>query len=239
MEEVLAALAQLDTCEAVLAVLMQFASGFGMDCVALGELPSEGVSRLPAFFYSTWPKEWFDIYVEHDLAARDPVVTTALHTLLPFTWSELRADFSRWRLTREHIRALDLIREFGWTEGFAVPVHGPDAYHGVVSFAGTPERLSMADRAALQTVSFYAHEHMRALHRAAAPVGGAEHEPLSEREIAAVRLMAAGRSDREIAADLGAAERTALYYIAAARRKLGCRTRAQLAAEAMRLGLIS
>lgn len=238
MEEFLAALAGFDSCVAIITALTQFIRAFGMDCVAIGELPSEGVSRLPSFFYSTWPQAWFEIYVEHGLAARDPVVTTAMQSVLPFTWSELRVDFDRWQLTSEHMRALDLIHEFGWTEGFAVPIHGPNAYHGVVSYAGTAASLSMSDRASLQTVGFYAHERMRELHGEGGETRPAR-KALSEREVAAVKLMAAGRTDKDIAAELGTAERTALYYIQSARRKLGCQTRAQLAAEAIRLGIIS
>ena len=237
MEDFLASLEKLETCAAVLTALVQFVRAFGMDCVAIGELPSDGVGRLPSFFYSSWPQAWFDIYVEHDLAARDPLVPTARRSLVPFTWSELNADYDRWRLTREQLKVFDLIHEFGWCEGFAVPIHGPGDHHGVVSYAGTGKPLDMRDRAALHLISVYVYDRMLKLHGASAPPPA--DMPLSDREQDTLRLLAAGRTDKDIATELGVAERTVLYYVQSLRKKLGCQTRAQLIGEAIRIGLIS
>lgn len=239
MEEFLASLDGLETCAAILVALMQFVRAFGMDSVAIGELPSDGVSRLPSFFYSTWPQAWRDIYVEQGLAARDPLVPTARRSLVPFTWSELNIDDERWRVTREQLKVFDLIHEFGWTEGFAVPIHGPGDHHGVVSYAGTTRRLDMSARAVLHLVSLYVYDRMFRLHKASAAEPPHPGDALTDKEHATLRLLAAGRTDKEIAVNLGVAERTVLYYVRSIRTKLGCQTRAQLIAEAIRIGIIS
>lgn len=62
--------------------------------------------------------------------------------------------------------------------------------------------------------------------------------PLSERELAVVRLLAEGRSNREIAADLFLAEGTVKNHVTALLGKLGARDRTQAALRARALGLL-
>jgi len=62
--------------------------------------------------------------------------------------------------------------------------------------------------------------------------------PLSERELAVVRLLAEGRSNKEIAADLYLAEGTVKNYVTALLGKLGARDRTQAALRARDLGLL-
>jgi len=62
--------------------------------------------------------------------------------------------------------------------------------------------------------------------------------PLSERELAVVRLLADGRSNKEIAADLYLAEGTVKNYVTALLGKLGARDRTQAALRARALGLL-
>jgi pimeloyl-ACP methyl ester carboxylesterase/DNA-binding CsgD family transcriptional regulator len=70
------------------------------------------------------------------------------------------------------------------------------------------------------------------------PDGALDRSPLTARELEALALVAAGLTDREIAAQLVVSEHTVHRHIANIRRKLGQSTRAAAAAEAARLGLI-
>jgi DNA-binding CsgD family transcriptional regulator len=60
---------------------------------------------------------------------------------------------------------------------------------------------------------------------------------LSPRELAVLRLVMAGQTDREIAVTLGLQVRTVNTYVANARRKLGAQSRAAAVAEVVRRGL--
>ena len=60
---------------------------------------------------------------------------------------------------------------------------------------------------------------------------------LSRREREVLRLLAAGKTDREIADALGVSYRTVTTHIARVFAKLGVRSRAAAAAEAVRRGL--
>jgi predicted ATPase/DNA-binding CsgD family transcriptional regulator/Tfp pilus assembly protein PilF len=63
-------------------------------------------------------------------------------------------------------------------------------------------------------------------------------ETLTPREVDIVRLVVEGRSDKEIAADLGIARRTASNHIANVRDKLGVSSRGAVAVAALRDGLL-
>ncbi|HEU0114052.1 MAG TPA: LuxR C-terminal-related transcriptional regulator, partial [Thermomicrobiales bacterium] len=86
--------------------------------------------------------------------------------------------------------------------------------------------LAMAEMVAL-AVSVGAAE------RAAIPVAG----DLSPRELQVLRLLAAGKSDREIAAELSLAYRTVTSYVASVFNKLSVDSRAAAAVYAVRQGL--
>ena len=63
-------------------------------------------------------------------------------------------------------------------------------------------------------------------------------EPLSEREIDVLRLLANGLSNREIAGQLFLAEGTVKNYVSSAMQKLSVRDRTQAALRAKALGLL-
>jgi NarL family two-component system response regulator LiaR len=64
-------------------------------------------------------------------------------------------------------------------------------------------------------------------------------ETLTEREIEVLELLAAGKSNKEIAADLVIAEKTARTHVSNILKKLGVDSRTQAALHAVRTGLVS
>lgn len=63
-------------------------------------------------------------------------------------------------------------------------------------------------------------------------------EPLTDRELEALRLLAQGLRNKEIADAMHVAERTAKFYLSAVFQKLGVEGRAEAVATAFKLGLI-
>jgi DNA-binding NarL/FixJ family response regulator len=63
-------------------------------------------------------------------------------------------------------------------------------------------------------------------------------EPLTERETEVLRLVAAGRSNKEIARDLGIGEKTVKTHVSNVLGKLGVQSRTQAALHAVRTGLV-
>ncbi|MGH2805253.1 MAG: response regulator transcription factor, partial [Thermoleophilaceae bacterium] len=61
---------------------------------------------------------------------------------------------------------------------------------------------------------------------------------LSPRELEILRLLARGRSNREIGGDLVISEHTAANHVRSILRKTGCGNRTEAASYAFRLGLV-
>lgn len=205
---------------------------FGFDTFACGELDLSDRDRA-VFYIIDWPERWRRFYIGSGLIHRDPVIDSLAFRAEPFTWSELRADN---KLAKLGSHALDLAAAEGWTEGLVVPLPNKGSRVGLVSLVGHENITDPEVRALLCIISICLHGHARTLvaHEGFAipPVG------LTQREIECVRLVARGLSDGAIAEALGVARSTAHEFIEKAKARLKTRTRAELIAVAVSLGII-
>jgi DNA-binding NarL/FixJ family response regulator len=71
-----------------------------------------------------------------------------------------------------------------------------------------------------------------------ASADGSDFEQLTPRELEVLRLVTAGRRNKEIAADLGISENTAKYHLRNILEKLHAESRTELAARAVREGIV-
>ena len=71
-----------------------------------------------------------------------------------------------------------------------------------------------------------------------APGEHALHEALSQRELQVLRLIAVGKSMKEIAADLALSEKTVATYRSRIAEKTGLKTKVEIARYALKLGLV-
>jgi DNA-binding NarL/FixJ family response regulator len=81
-------------------------------------------------------------------------------------------------------------------------------------------------------------EFVRADRGAAGPSGPPEPDRLTERELDVLRLVTEGRRNKEIAARLGISENTVKYHLTNILEKLHAESRTELAARAVREGLL-
>ncbi len=154
----------------------------------------------------------------------DPLVHEARRRMSPFTWSDLWAEGDLPAAVRD---VIEMGRQRGWEEGFAVPIHGPGGYIGLVSFAGGAVTLSVSDRALLLALAHAAHQRGKALY-------GTEQNflvKLTRRELQAMRWVSRGKTDTQIAEILNLSASTVHDYIENAKRKLGVRSRSQAVSE--------
>ncbi len=196
---------------------------FGLPTVMVGALVVRGDKVGGRFYFGNWSEEWTSVYLEK-VFAEDPLVHEARRRLSPFTWSELWAEGDLPQAVRD---VIELGRQRGWQEGFAVPIHGPGGYLGLVSFAGGPAALSVVDRALLLALAHAAHQRGKALY-------GAKIDAtinLTRRELQAMRWVSRGKTDAQIGAILKLSATTVHYYVEQAKRKLGVRSRSQAVSE--------
>ena len=185
------------------------------------------------FYIIDWSEAWRRFYIGSGLMDRDPVVGELVNHRSPFTWSELRDDRKLKQLGR---KALNGAAAAGWIEGLIVPMRTSGSRVGLISMAGSQLLVDPDARAFLCLISVCLHAHVRSLVAregfAVPPVG------LTAREIEALRLVARGRSDRQIAVALGVAHTTAHEFVEKAKRRLKTHSRAELVAVATALGII-
>lgn len=205
---------------------------FGFDTFACGEVDFVHSERS-AFHLIGWPEAWKQFYIKSGLMLRDPLVDELRRRNQPYSWSDLRAER---RLGNLGTDVLNRAAQAGWTEGLAVPLPQAGGRIGIVSLAGHRDCSDPTERNALTLIAVCLHSYVRTLvceHGFAVPPGG-----LTEREIACIRLVALGRSDAEIARELGIAVSTAHEFIEKAKHRLHVRSRAELASVATAIGIV-
>jgi LuxR family transcriptional regulator, quorum-sensing system regulator BjaR1 len=205
----------------------------GIDTFSAGEVDTAHRSRV-VFAVVDWPESWQRFYFSSSLLQRDPVVENlGLYGGRPFTWAELRADR---RLAQVGTEALDLIAEAGWRDGLVVPLHRAGTHYGIVS-AVARDIIPDAHRQVMVPLCLAFHSVIGPLARQdgfAMPPAG-----LTPREIDALALIVKGKSDRQIGEALGISMSTAHEHVERAKRRLATHTRAELAAVAVALGIVS
>ena len=206
---------------------------FDVDTFACGEVDLAVMERT-VFYAIGWPDSWREFYLKNNLASRDPVLDALKYRPLPFTWSELRLDR---KLSRVGSDALQLAAQHGWTDGLVVPIPRGDMRFGLVSLACQRPPFSEREKVLLTMLSLCFHERVRML----APTRGFAVPPLglTNREIEVLQLIARGKTDGDIARQLGISQPTAHEHFEKAKRKLKVSTRAQAIAVAVSLSIVT
>ena len=174
-----------------------------------------------------------ELLTRHDIAA-DPVHLASLRTNAGFGWDELGELMP---LSPSQRAILERSRHHGLGSGFTVPANVPGEPSGSCSFAvrrgrSLPERRLQC----AELIGVHAFRAARRIYGLAA-AGGIPR--LSRRERQCLRLVAAGKTDWEIAAILGISFETARQYVKRARAAYGVVSRAQLVACGLRDALVS
>ncbi len=194
-----------------------------------------GEGRKSRVLFREWSEDWAKLSEERNFAAKSFVLRDAGRRIAPFTW--LDAEQER-KLTAGEREVLDTAADWGWNNGFVVPVHGPSGYFATVSM-GSPERdldLSPDGRMRLYMVALLAHERCLALiHPFPANNPG---QLLGARELECLRWVAAGKTDWEIGVILSISAATVKFHVDRARQKLDARSRTQAVAQLALCGLL-
>ncbi len=231
-EEFADALAACPTIDAVKDAFRQQIARHGYTASACGAFLPTDKGPETHFFFQDWPPGWIELYTRRNFLAADYMVAEARRRIAPFTWLEAKAERT---LSRAEQDIWDAAAEWGWTDGFSVPIYGPGGYFGLVAMAGRERPMPSALRGELHQHAFLTHERCRDL-TGHAPVADPQ-VVLTHRELECIRWVASGKTDAEIAVLLGMSQTTARTHIDQARRKLGARTRSQAVARLVLSGL--
>lgn len=214
----------LESIEAIDSLIAATVAEYGLSAYAGGMVTGPIAHSDRPFYFFNWSESWLKLYDERGYLRKDPAPRWAIISGAPVAWTDLVATLPPNDPGREVYA--EAIR-YGYREGLVVPVRTQSGALGLVSSGGDRERLQPDEIATLS--GFFA----AALHRAADLAGPSRHptpSPLTLRERECTSLLLQGLGDGQIATALGISTDTVRFHLDNARRRLGARSRAQLAA---------
>lgn len=216
------------------ALVADAARDLGFDHVALLHHASLTSARRDLIRIHNYPDAWAAAHDCVGLGDHDPVHLACGRTLIGFAWEDVGLLVPVSARGRE---IMALSGRFGLGEGFTVPAHVPGEPTGSCSFAMRSGRpLPHKGLLRAEQLGRHAFEAARRLRRQGRPAAAPPR--FSRRELQCLRLVAAGKSDWEIAAILGLSRETSRQYVKRARAAYEVATRTQLTVLGLRDGLI-
>ncbi len=193
-----------------------------------------GSEAVPNIHYLTYPIEWLTKYVGRNFAGDDPFQTNDFRRIGHVDWRDLYSD-------GVPAEILKMFIDSGMgRNGISITIHTGDEVYCVVSFVfrtsdkywGKQKRSNMdlyrweANRLA----EAYADLNAK---RATKPIR------LTARELDVLRNAALGKTDEQIALQLGIGKWTVVSHLQSAKYKLGCSNRTAAVVQAISSGLIA
>jgi LuxR family transcriptional regulator len=225
-------MAMARTEEDLLSVLAQATRELGFEYCALGMRLPLPLSNPRVVMLGNYPSSWRERYASADYLNVDPTVAHALASTSPVLWSD--EVFVNASALWEDVRAHDL------RVGLAQPVHDLKGVASLLTLARSHEAISsleMGEKAPqLVWLAQAAHETLAAV--LASRPDSASAIKLSEREVDVLRWAGDGKTAADTAGILGIAERTVIFHIDNALRKLGAANKTAGVLKAAMLRLI-
>lgn len=229
-------LAQANSTAAVRAILTLASNTFDAPFY-LFTMQSHRKTKLPSCTLSNYPKGLRHYYDSVGAANFDPILQKSLTSRQPFRWEGLYTTLQQKTLEKEYLR-------YGMVHGISVADHGADGSAAVLCFAGKKciadgpgqwEKLSPL----LTLLALTTHHCMREIGAKEGAQTGHFGQTLSSTELRCLSLIAASRTAKEAAIEMGVSPRTICYYLDRAAEKLGLMSRREAVHKAIELGLIN
>lgn len=192
--------------------------------------PSRRLIRMDNF------GEWADIFIERRFYLHDPVLLACQRINTAFPWREIARILGA--VSRRQQLILGEAERHGLHNGFTLPVGVMGEPMGCCSFVRNHSDLPsnwFCRAAAL--IGADAFREARRLH--GFPARAKVLPQLSDRKFECLQLLAIGKTDHEIGRILNLKDSTVRSYMTLLRQDFDVCSRTQLAAEALRFGLIS
>ena len=211
---------------ALVAEFLRLIRTFGFNACAGGSWAGVGKARQYRFYFNDWPEDWLRFYNEQGFFHRDFIVAESRRRMRPFLWNEVDPRLFASKTAREFF---DATRQWGWHDGFVIPIRGPNGHEGLVSLAASQRiDLTGVERAVFEAAARVIHEKCRLTIGYGEP--SAPLPELSPRELECVQWAALGKTDWEIGELLGISKATAHFHLEQVKRKLGVTSRTQMVA---------
>jgi DNA-binding CsgD family transcriptional regulator len=192
-------------------------------------------------YFDNCPEGWNAFYRDRGFHAADQLLQLrGPRHVTPTLWCQIAPRAPTF---------FDKAREFGLVTGSTHPVHGPGGEWSSISFVKDrggvrAESEIQASLARCQLLAGYVHDCVARIvdQRLGAVIPHDQPRPeksdLNERECQVLTWVAAGKTTSEIAAIMPISERTVIFHLSNARRKLGATNSRHAISKALSLGLI-
>jgi len=190
---------------------------------------------------SSYPKSWTSRYFQLGYQQLDPVVLRARAERDLFCWGGTGRIAARSRAQRQFF---DEATTFGIRSGITVPIRGGFGRMAAFTLA-TSRRQTEFDQLdgiwkdVVHQVGLYFHVHLDTRLAPSLVPRQRVGSELTQRERQCLAWTAQGKTAADIAVLVGIGERTVVFHLENARRKLGAMSIAQCVAIALRRGLLS
>ncbi|QTD57527.1 helix-turn-helix transcriptional regulator [Parasphingorhabdus cellanae] len=182
---------------------------------------------------SGFSKEWLTLYEEAGFRKSDPIPDIIMQHGEPMLWRD--ALESR-RLNENERRFVDQLQAHGLIEGVGIPLFGPKGRDAYSAFTFDPLELTFDDSIIATVAALASAAHIRICYILDQKFERKVH--LSERETQVIRLIAHGRSNKAIAAELEIGGSTADTYVRRVFAKLDASDRTGASIRALELGVL-
>jgi LuxR family quorum sensing-dependent transcriptional regulator len=221
--------------EQAFAELTKVTDFFGLDSFAISGIPEPHENIDPYILVNGWPDEWAQRYMENHYVRVDPVIQRTLLSDNAFVWSD---ELQKVNVDRKGMDFMHEAVDFGFVDGFSVPIHSIRGFRAIVTYASRQVDLSSEARGALHMISIYAHNKIKELKTGGKTNLSERSVNLTPREKECISWCSEGKTAWEISTILGISERTVSHTLENAQRKMNTTNRTQLVAETLRAGLI-
>lgn len=229
---------QTNSHEHVAELIREVCDEFGLDNFLYGGLISTSPTTLKKVVLDGYPEGWYAHYEANNYISSDPVFHHCLRSIVPIVWdtiqsAQLQDNSAKWFFGERC--------DFGLRSGATVPVHGAYCEKGLVSFTTTEDSPRSREQI-IQAIPFfqsilpYIHDAVSRIERNGFVPTESE---LSDREKECLLWAAEGKTSWETGNILGLSERTVVFHLHNAAKKLKCGNRIQTVARATSLRLIN
>ena len=182
---------------------------------------------------SGFSKKWLTLYEEADFRKYDPIPDITMQHGEPMFWQQALA--SR-RLNENEQKFVKQLEAHGLHEGIGIPLFGPKGRNAYSAFTFDPTELMFDDQIIATVAALASAAHVRICN-----IIEKKHQrkvQLSERETQVIQLIANGRSNKAIAADLQISRSTTDTYVRRVFAKLNVSDRINASRKALELGIL-
>ena len=230
-------LSQVTSLDEIKQVCNLFCERIGFEYYLFGICSVTSLSQPQITTISNYPDEWFKSYFDEGMQKHDPVVKYCFEHTAPVRWDKL--VLMEEYITPVGAQIMARAAECGLVNGLSIPLKAPSGEVAIFS-------LSTRNAEDMDTRLLFALAHAQAMGvtlfehcaRVIADTSTDKSQRLTPREIECLFWACEGKTTWEISKIIDVTERTIIFHLTSATKKLGAVNRQHAVAKAIIMGLV-